>query len=83
MKRISLGLFAAILAIGASAFTTNTNNLVDYFWYDAETLELLNEQPTSQIPTGCDQVNQTPCAFGHESQTSTPDVNPDITVRKP
>jgi len=86
MKRNLLGLFAVVLAVGASAFTVKTqqNTAAALYWYDAETLELINSVPTEQIPSNCRLTPARDCAYGFSQMPSQVDPNQaERTVFKP
>jgi hypothetical protein len=66
MKKYLLGIFAVMLAIAATAFTVKPAHATNvYFWYDAETKELMSSTPSELPPTGCQLTGGVICAFGH------------------
>ena len=85
MKKYLSGLIAIVIAISLSAFTLNKthtdNSTTTYWWYDVSTEDLLNPGgKTALPPNGCQLEGDPICAFGHETQTGTPAIDPDETA---
>lgn len=66
MKKYLLGIFAVILAIGAMSFEASKKvSTVEYYWYDAQTGDLIDNTKSETPPTGCSVDDGPLCAYGH------------------
>lgn len=63
MKKYLFGLFALVLAVGFSAFTSvNDNATTDYFWYSYDpTMEVLTDDISQELKSHEDAVQLSPC----------------------
>jgi hypothetical protein len=85
MKKYLSGLIAIIIAVSLSAFTMNQKHTdkstITYWWYDADSGDLLNPGGKTDLPgNGCELTGDPVCAYGHETQTGTPSIDPDETA---
>jgi len=85
MKKYLSGIIAIVIAISLSAFTLNKahtdNSTTTYWWYDASDGELLNPLEKTELPPNeCVLEGGDICAYGHETPTATPSVEPDETA---
>jgi len=82
MKKYLVAIFAVMIAISATAFTSVKSYDPDvYYWYDTEG-RLLSDTPSELPPNGCNEGTEI-CAFGHIAQTQTPGVGANKTAMFP
>lgn len=71
MKKYLVAIFAVILAVSATAFTTSQKlNDNVYYWYDPQG-HALPGGPSTLPPSGCD-VGTDICAYGFTEPTDEP-----------
>jgi len=89
MKKYFLGIFAAVLAVGMSAFTVIHQKQAEatqqeYYWFD---LNGGYEGRSASVPTGCDLTHTRDCAYGYinvddPNNPTQPSGQADLTAKK-